>query len=196
MKRLALLCGAMLLFAGLASAQDSPKVEVFGGYSYLRANEGGQGFNFNGGSGSLAYNLTPWLGVVGDFGGYHWGGSGLFQGEDATVETYLFGPKVALRHGPITPFAQVLFGGAHIGASGECSDVRIHHEGTVNECGSGSENGFAMTLGGGVDWNATPHIGIRLIQAEYLMTRFNGEGNNGGSTQNNARISTGVVFRW
>ncbi|MGA8767592.1 MAG: hypothetical protein WB559_11270, partial [Candidatus Acidiferrales bacterium] len=55
---------------------------------------------------------------------------------------------------------------------------------------SGSENAFAMTAGGGVDWNATTHIGIRLIQAEYLMTRFASE------TQNNARISAGVVFRF
>ena len=47
-----------------------------------------------------------------------------------------------------------------------------------------------MTAGGGVDWNATTHIGIRLIQAEYLMTRFFSE------TQNNVRVSTGVVFRW
>jgi opacity protein-like surface antigen len=185
----------MLLFAGLASAQDSPKVEVFGGYSYLRANDGGQGFNFNGGSGSLAYNLTPWLGVVGDFGGYHWNGSGDFSGESSTTETYLFGPKVSLRHGPLTPFAQVLFGGAHIGVSGECDTVRIHREGGPEEC-NGSENGFAMTLGGGLDWNATPHIGVRLIQAEYLMTRFDGEGSDGGNTQNNARISAGVVFRW
>jgi len=166
MKRLALLCGAMLLFAGMASAQDeAPKVEAFGGYSYVRVNPGFDepGLNFNGGSGSLAYNFTPMLGVVADFGGYHWSQ----DGADATVVSYLFGPKVALRHGPITPYVQ-----------GEgCSE-------------SGSANTFAMTLGGGVDWNATPHIGVRVIQAEYFMTRFF------SNTQNNARISTGVVFRW
>ncbi len=191
MKRLALLCGAMLLFAGLASAQDeAPKFEAFGGYSYLRVNPGVLGVpgqNFNGGSGSLDYNLTPMFGVVGDFGGYHWSQSGA----DATAVSYLFGPKVALRHGPITPFAQVLFGGAHGSGAfgGSCISAKIHRE--VSYCSaSGSENAFAMALGGGVDWNATDHIGIRLIQAEYLMTRFFSE------TQNNARISTGVVFRW
>ncbi len=193
MKSLALLCGALLLFAGVASAQDSPKVEAFGGYSYLRANDFNTGLNFNGGSGSLAYNLTPMFGIVGDFGGYHWSQSGA----DATVVSYLLGPKVALRHGPITPFAQVLFGGAH--ASGSAFNqgcaARVRGEGTTCTV-SGSENAFAMTIGGGVDWNATPHIGIRLIQAEYLMTRFSGFGNNGSNTQNNARISTGVVFRW
>jgi opacity protein-like surface antigen len=197
MKKLALLCGAMLVFAGLASAQDSPKVEAFGGYSYVRANEGGESLNFNGGSGSLAYNLTPWLGVVGDFGGYHWSGSGENQGVDSTLVTYLFGPKVSYRHGPITPFAQVLLGGGHIGINGICDDARVRREGTSQpESCSLTQNAFAMTFGGGVDWNATPHIGIRLIQAEYLMTRFNGEGNDGGNNQNNARISAGVVFRF
>jgi len=193
MKKLALLCGAMLLFAGLASAQDeTPKVEAFGGYSYLRVNPGfgAPGANFNGGSGSLAYNFNSWLGAVGDFGGYHWSGFG----GDATAVTYLFGPKIAYRHGAITPFAQVLFGGAHLSASGGGCDViagRVRSEGSIiGGCGSGSENAFAMTIGGGVDWNATEHIGVRLIQGEYLMTRFFSE------TQNNARISAGVVFRW
>ena len=180
MKRLALLCGAMLLFAGLASAQDeAPKVEAFGGYSYLRVNPGAgaTGSNFNGGSGSLAYNLTPMFGVVADFGGYHWSNSG----GDATAVSYLFGPKVALRRGPITPFAQVLFGG-------------VHGSGTLS-LGTGSANAFAMAAGGGVDWNATQHIGIRLIQAEYVLTKFN-EGTGRPDHQNNVRISTGVVFRW
>lgn len=192
MKRLALLCGALLLFSGIASAQDdSPKVEAFGGYSYLRVNpgSGAPGENFNGGSGSLAYNLTPMFGIVGDFGGYHWSQSGL--GLDTNVVSYLFGPKVALRHGPITPFAQVLFGGAHASFSGlnECDTARLHREGDCQSFNT-SENAFSMALGGGVDWNATTHIGIRFIQAEYLLTRF------GGDSQNNARISTGVVFRF
>jgi hypothetical protein len=47
-----------------------------------------------------------------------------------------------------------------------------------------------LAVGGGLDWNATTHIGIRLIQAEYLMTQFL------DTTQNNARISTGVTIRW
>src|SRR5580704_9714385 len=123
MNRLALLCGALLIFAGAASAQDYPKFEAFGGYSYLHVNEFNTGYNFNGGSGSVAYNFTPMLGVVADFGGYHWSQ----DGADATVVSYLFGPKVALRHGPITPYAQALFGGAH--GSGNffdvCDDVRV-----------------------------------------------------------------------
>jgi peptidoglycan-associated lipoprotein len=184
MKRLALLCGALLLFAGIASAQgESPKVEVFGGYSFLRASDSGASANFNGASGSVAYNLSPWLGLVSDVGGYHWSQAG----NDATVVSYLFGPKFAYRHGPVTPFAQVLFGGAHLsGSANNC----VFGGGTC----TGSSEAFAMALGGGMDWNATPHIGIRLAQVEYLMTKFNDV--SGNDRQNNVRVSTGVVFRW
>lgn len=187
--RWALVCGIALLFAGAAVAQDeAPKVEAFGGYSYVRVNPGfgAPGVNFNGGSGSIAYNFTPMIGAVADFGGYHWSQSGA----DATIVSYLFGPKVAFRSGPVTPFAQVLFGGAHGSGSffTTCATARVRPQAS---CGfSGSDNSFAMTIGGGLDWNATEHVGIRVIQAEYLMTRFI------SNTQNNARISVGVVFRW
>jgi len=195
MKRLVLLCGAMLLFAGIASAQD--KVEVFGGYSYVRFNpgQGASGVNFNGGSGSIAYNFVPWLGVVADVGGYHWSRSG---GTDANVVSYLFGPKVSYHAGPITPFVQGLFGGVHGSGSGgtfcTVGGAIVRPEGTTITTCSGSENAFAAALGGGVDWNATPHIGVRLVQAEYVLTRFGFGLPN--YNQNNVRVSAGVTFRW
>ena len=61
MKRWGFLCAVVLLFSIGASAQDeAPKVEAFGGYSYLRVNPGFGGFpgqNFNGGSGSASLQL-------------------------------------------------------------------------------------------------------------------------------------------
>jgi opacity protein-like surface antigen len=165
----------LLLSAVAASAQDYPKAEVFGGYSFLHVTDQGASANANGGSGSISVNPSNWLGVVADFGGYH-GGNDF---GNADLYTYMFGPKLAYRTGKITPFVQALFGGAHLSAGGFG--------------GSASANAFAMALGGGVDWNATPHIGIRVIQAEYLMTKFNDGANN---RQNNARVSAGVVFRF
>src|ERR1700722_1823769 len=95
MKRWALIVGVVLLFAGAASAQDYPKVEAFGGYSFARLSTDGFGVNINGGSASVAYNLNSYLGVVGDFGGYH-GGSDFGNGD---LYTYLFGPKISYRTG-------------------------------------------------------------------------------------------------
>jgi opacity protein-like surface antigen len=184
MKKWVLLCAAAFLFAGIASAQDFPKAEVFGGYSFAHLGADGGSANFNGGSASVAYNLYPWIGIVGDFGGYH--GDSSFA--DANLYSYLFGPRISLRHGPITPFVQTLFGGAHASASEECDAAKVQPE--VGGCGSIGENSFAMTVGGGLDWNATPHIGVRLIQAEYFMTNF------ASVRENGARISTGVVFRF
>jgi len=198
MKRLVLLCGAMLLFAGIASAQD--KVEVFGGYSYLRFNPGNgvNAANFNGGSGSIAYNVLPWVGVVADIGGYHWGGSSSEDITGGTAVSYLFGPKASYHAGPIVPFVQALFGGVHGSLSGtKCvsEGSRVRPEGCTTESGTVSDDVFGMALGGGVDWNATPHIGVRLVQAEYVLTKFNA--NFAGSTsQNNVRVSAGVTFRW
>ena len=200
MKRWALLCGALLLFSGmLAGTASAQTFEAFGGYSYFRFNPGddANGANFNGGSGSLAFNATPWLGVVADFGGYHWGGSADEGITSANAVTYMFGPKVSYHAGPIVPFAQVLFGGIHGTINGPVceDDARVHREGCDEENESFSENAFAMALGGGVDWNATEHLGVRLIQVEYVMTRFNTDFA-ASNSQNNVRISAGVTFRF
>jgi opacity protein-like surface antigen len=202
MKRWALLSGVMLgivlLFASAASAQDEvPKVEIFAGYSYVHGNLGFRipGFNMNGGSASVSFNPWSSLGIVADFGGYHVGNIGGLS-VDGNIYTYLFGPKLAYRSGRWTPFVQALFGGAH--ASGSTSPInvaRVRPQGILPIfSGLASENAFAMAVGGGLDVNATNHIGIRLIQAEYLMTRFGVV--NSTDTQNNARISAGVVFRF
>jgi len=201
MKRWALLCGAMLLFAGIASAQDE-KVEVFGGYSYVRASDSllgtSSGSNFNGGSGSVAYNFTPMFAVVADVGGYHNSQSFEDFNIDATAVSYMFGPKVSYHAGPITPFVQVLLGGTHLSGTGteiDCGDARVHREGGVCS-NSVSQNAFSMTVGGGVDWNVTHHIGVRIVQAEYYMTRFNIADITTSDQQNNLRLSAGVTFRF
>jgi len=164
--------------AAMSAQQEGPKAEVFAGYSYVRMNASGSpGFDMNGGSASFSFNPMSSFGLVGDFGGYDVGRIGGVS-VDGVVYSYLFGPKLAhrSRSGRFTAFAQALFGGAYAteGAFGQ----------------SMSENAFAMTVGGGLDLNATSHIGVRVIQAEYLMTQFFSQ------TQNNARFSAGVVFRF
>lgn len=174
----------LALFAGAAQAQDHSKVDIFAGYSYLRFNpetSGVSSFNLHGGSASIAYNANNWLSGVADFGAYH-NGNILNSGVDGTLSTYLFGPRVSYRHyDRITPYGQVLFGVAHAGASIAGA--------------SGSDNAFAMALGGGVDVGVSRHFAIRPVQVDYLLTRFN-EGTGSAQNQNNLRVSTGVVFRF
>ncbi len=51
-----------------------------------------------------------------------------------------------------------------------------------------------MALGGGLDVNVHDRVAIRLVQANYVLSRFEGFS---GRTENqhNARLSFGVVFR-
>jgi outer membrane immunogenic protein len=173
------------LFGAAAHAQDIPKFDVFAGYSYVRENPSTSGidsFSMNGGSASLAYNANHWLSAVADFGGYHTNNI-LGTGIDGTLSTYLFGPRISYRRDSrITPFGQVLFGVAHIGG----------HNGLAF---SGSNNSFAMAIGGGVDFRVSERFSIRPLQVDYLLTRFNELGA-GAQSQNDLRVSTGVVLHF
>src|SRR5258708_5564475 len=76
-------------FQAAALAQDTPRVEIGGHYSYLRANivADGPSFNLNGGGGSLAVNLTNWFGLVGEIGAVHQGSVPGTQ-QSVTVTTF------------------------------------------------------------------------------------------------------------
>lgn len=167
----------LLLFLAISAvAQDYPRVEVFGGYSYVHSNFAGTGLNFNGGSGSIAVNVTQVIGLVGDFGGYHNNTSGV----STNNFTYLFGPKFAYRGNErVTPYFHVLLGGIHASSS----------FGTV----SASSNAFALAIGGGLDAKVAPHIAIRVAQIDYLLTKLQDDKDD---RQNNVRVSAGIVFRW
>lgn len=178
---------AVLSFSAVSAyAQESaPKFDVFAGYSYVQANPGVTGvdsFHLHGGNANVAYNWKSWLSGVADFGGYT-NGNILSSGKTGTFSTYLFGPRVSYRHySRITPFGQVLFGVAHANSA------------AFNT--TGTQNAFAMTAGGGVDYKLFDHFAIRPFQAEYLLTRFHEGTLVGNRNQNNVRISTGFVFRF
>ncbi len=180
------LLGFASLFAVAAQAQEERKtIDIFAGYSYVRDNPAtprANSFNLNGGSASVAYNVNNWLSGVADFGGYH-NTDILGSGGSDSLSTFLFGPRVSYRHfGRITPFAQALFGVAHTGRA------------LLNT--TNSQNAFDMTVGGGVDYRLTSRFSIRPAQVEYLLTRFNEFTDPRAQSQNNLRVSTGIVFRF
>ncbi len=158
--------GLLCLLSLPVLAQET-KAEVFGGYQYTRINPGGS--NFNGWNGALTVNVAPYLGLTADFSGAYKSVAGL----SLKQHTFLFGPTLASHsNDKFTPFVHALFGGAHASAAGF------------------GNTAFAMALGGGVDVKVHESVAVRAIQADYLMTRF------GGTTQNDARISAGIVFRF
>lgn len=158
---------AVLLFASIpARAQDSDKIEVFGGYSYMRFHTS-PSTNLNGWEVSGQYKFTDWLGGVADIDGHY----GSPFGVSTSVYTYLFGPQVSLP-ARVSPFGHILIGGSHITAAG---------------IGNSS---FSMAIGAGIDTEFIHGLRWRIIQSDYLMTNF------GSSTQNNLRLSTGIVLRF
>jgi opacity protein-like surface antigen len=180
------LLGLATLFAGATQAQEERKtIDLFAGYSYVRANpatSGADSFSLNGGNASIAYNVNNWLSGVADFGGYT-NTNILGSGASGTLSTYLFGPRVSYRrYGRVTPFGEVLFGVAHTGASLLATN--------------NSQNAFAMTVGGGFDYRINSHWSVRAAKVDYLLTRFNEFGSTNTQSQNNLRVSTGVVFRF
>jgi hypothetical protein len=166
MKRLILLCIVMLACSFSAEAHtEYLKGETFLGYSYVHFSLPFAGFNANGGSGQLTYNFNGYIGLAGDFGGYHVG-TGTTHGS-GTVFTYLFGPKFTAREGNWSPFAQALFGGAWLGAGVACVVNPTGVTPQVFTCGTSSSfNSFAMAFGGGVDYRAAEHVSIRLVDVD------------------------------
>jgi peptidoglycan-associated lipoprotein len=171
MQKIFLTAAVILFSAAGARAQDTPGAEGSASYSYLRFGVS-NGVNQNGASVSFAGNFNRWLGLAGDVGGYHESR----YGNTFNTYTYMGGPRFSYRNSShVTPFAQVLVGGAHGSLSGFG--------------GSDSVNGFAYSAGGGVDLGLTKHLALRP-QLDYIGMRFS------GSTVNTVRGSLGIVFRF
>jgi hypothetical protein len=123
--------------------------------------------NLNGWEVSGQYKFVDWLGGVADFDGHY----GSFGGIGTSTYTFLFGPQIS---GPssVSPFGHLLLGGAH------------------NSTGGFGGSSFSMALGGGIDAELTGGIHWRLVQMDYLLTQF------GGGSQNNFRLSTGILIKF
>jgi len=178
---IALLLALLTIAEPVRAQTETSQLEAYGGFYYARfnVNDNVSGFppaasyDGYGGGGQLEYNANNLLGIVGDLAGYyvpnHGYGGGAFS--------YLFGPRVNIRRGELTPFAHLLLGGI-LTSSG------------IGQ--PGPENHFAMAVGGGIDFTVSKHVAVRPAQAEYFMTKIPDGLNN---QQNNFRFGTGIVLR-
>jgi opacity protein-like surface antigen len=189
MRKLLLGLAVLFLTPVIASAQDAPDVEVFGGYSYFRESDYGifEDSNLHGWEVSATKNFTRYFGVEVDVSG-HYGTRDerdlniippidpVFIPEVKTSAfNYMIGPHFGADVGKARPFAHALIGG---------TTERFN----INGFGNGSDTSLSATFGGGLDFQLTKSISIRAIQADYILTTF------GPNNQNNLRLSTGVVF--
>jgi hypothetical protein len=141
------------------------RVELFGGaqFEHLESSYNAVGWNA-----SLTGNFKHVLGITGDF-------SGVYKSRrtDSSVYTYTVGPVLTARLPVVQPFVHALFGGARISA------------------GSTSDNAFAMLIGGGLDLGFRKGIGFRLVQADWLFTKFSGQ-----TQDRQGRVSAGIVIKF
>jgi hypothetical protein len=171
MKKLAVAVFVFSVLATVAPAQDTPVADVAVGYGFIEVPQG-YTFMMHGGSGSVAFHINNWLGVVGDFGAYH-----AHPGVNLTAETYTFGPRFSYRRWDrFVPFAEVLVGGQHASA--------------VTTGFTDASNAFALGAGGGFDIGLDRGGRFALRpQLEYFGFRAN------GNMTTTARVSIGIVFR-
>jgi hypothetical protein len=206
MRTIGLLLLTIFLLPTLAIAQDQQpapapetpsRVNAFIGYSFYSTSLSSVGrASTYGWEASIDTHLYRWFSIVGDVD-THYGKQGFqvcqtFPTSGAVCTTitadfiernFLVGPRASFKAGAFRPFVEVLAGGAHVNAG---DIVR-------------SDNSWAGAVGGGTDYTFTRHFGWRL-QADYLRTQFfrNTENNvqPSSGTQNNIRVSTGLVYNF
>lgn len=188
MGKIAFILFVLMLFASLSAAQIPASGNIFVGYSYENTDWSGlhSGLsrpNLSGWAASLEGKVFPHLGIVTDFSGHYGSQSftvpapgGLMQ-VNATGHEWelLFGPRLSIPVGNITPFAEAMFGVAHIHNGGDFPST--------------ANTSFATALGGGLDYRLIKILALRL-QVDYVQTRFY------STKQNNLRLSPGLVFRF
>ena len=180
-----------LLLLSIASvnlmAQTQPSNEIALDYTYVHTNAppGGCGcFSMNGGSGSYAYHLGPQFAAVFEVGAVHAANVNA-SGLDLTLTSYLAGPRFYYRrpYARFVPYGQILLGAVR--ATGGLAPA--------NSGGAASSTVFGSTLGGGVEFNVSRTITLRVAQVDYFVTTFDNKADN---HQNNLRISTGAAYHF
>jgi hypothetical protein len=163
----------LVIFCGNlpAGAQDMPRLQVFGGYSFTRFDSKSFGFanqtNLNGYTFAPAYNLLYGFGVVAELSGQY--------GTKLNFRDLAVGPQFLHARGNSRFFARVLVG-----------DART----LIQVANTEGDTARAVVLGGGMDRDISPRFAIRLFQVDYIhSTLFK-------DTQNNLRFSTGLVYHW
>ncbi|HVP56065.1 MAG TPA: hypothetical protein VMU45_13840 [Candidatus Eisenbacteria bacterium] len=167
------------MLGSFAAAQVTvqPRVEIFGGYSWLHPNgyvDWGKvpdiphGWNA---SSTFYFPNVRNLGVVVD-------GSGHYNSTYSNVGLGLLGLQYKFRNDQFSPFVRVLAGASHISPAGLNAEWRA-----------------AVGGGGGFDLTLTNLISLRIAQADYIYTSYSPQAFTGhNSTWNMVRLSAGVVL--
>lgn len=173
------LCPALLVLlcsVPLLGRDETPKVDIFGGYSHASNFDIG----LNGWIASANWSIARWIGVEGDisgdygskrFGPFFLGAPKL----NSHMYSFNFGPSITYRRSKYNAFGHLLFGASHT---------------NVNSAGfDQGDTSFSWVLGGGADYNITQSWAGRF-QLDLLRTNFFDRG------ASHARVGLGIVYRY
>jgi hypothetical protein len=179
----------MLVFAGSAFSQSG--AEIFGGYSYQRTGDEG----LNGFGTSVTGNITPWVGITGEFDLHTYGtsviapNSNLFINADGKMMAFRFGPRFTSHVNDTTSFfVHGLVGGYRASVSVEAPGLNVG----VNSSGTG----VSGAAGGGLDVRVTPKIALRPVQMDWIYLGTTSVFGVDTNNRNGFRYSGGVVVRF
>jgi hypothetical protein len=191
MKILAHFALSALILVGIASAQKTPAIDVFGGYSYLgfdfpanpSASTPSQRLAFNGWDASASIGLFRHLAVEADISGHS-----LNNCDNTTFNctnfSYMFGPRFN-----IGDHSSRLSGFVHALAGRDNATLV-----TSNSSNPLTDTSLAAAAGGGIDYWPFRHIGIQLGPVDYFYTRHLNDF--GLPSQNSFRASAGIALRF
>jgi hypothetical protein len=187
------------VLAAVAWAQETPRVEVSAGGSYAREAIGNLRYvNAVGWDGSVFENVNNWFSAGIDISGYFSSpkvnlGLPTPTPISSRAFTYLFGPRFSRRQWiHLKPYAEALVGVENLRITPKFAGMRR----TV------SLTSFAGAFGGGLDVPINSRFTVRLIQADYMLTRFRkfdtatGAFDGAHAMQNNIRASAGIVLNF
>jgi hypothetical protein len=178
--------------AGIMAGQEIPKVDVFGGLSYLRVHSGDTpvnidlnrsfvaanrnvNLNMGGWDSSITENLSYWFGAELDARGAY----GSPNAVSNKIHAFSYGPRLSWRRNPrLVPYFHFLLGAALYNAPSNPSGPSAYSA------------AVALIPGIGVDFNVNRRLSLKLFQVDYMLTGFYGE------RQDNLAVSAGLVLHF
>lgn len=193
--RVVALCLFVLAVAASAGAQNASRGEISAGYQLLGAKGDVDETLEKGWYADVAGNIGRIFSVVFQVSGNYKtfeetetiGGITTNVSVDLKVHEFMGGIRASARGSrTITPFAQFLAGGVH-GAADVSGSVVAGGQTFFSTNTSDSGTDFGLQIGGGVNFQVSPAIGIRFA-ADYI--RVSGDGDD----LNAYRFAVGAVF--
>jgi len=188
MDKLVRIALAAVFLLGIASAQNIPAIDVFGGYSYLNFElpttsvTSSQRLALNGWEFSASVRLLHRLSVEADVSGH--------QLSDCVGTTTINCSNLSFMGGPRFTFgnhSSKITGFVHALVGEDRMDLPVSGF-------SVSDTSVMAAAGAGVDYWFFRHIGLQLGPADFVYTRHLNQ--YAAPSQNSIRASGGIVFRF